>query len=46
MGGVRYGHEIKRHKLFDTMHKIYKQQGYIVQHKEIQPLFCNNLNEV
>ena len=24
------------------MHKISKQQGYIVQHREIQPLFWNN----
>ena len=25
-----------------TVYKINKQQGYIVQHKEIQPLFYNN----
>ena len=25
-----------------AMYKINKQQGYIVQHGEIQPLFCNN----
>ena len=25
-----------------TMHKIDKQQGYIAQHRKIQPLFCNN----
>ena len=24
------------------MYKINKQQGYIVQHREVQPLFCNN----
>ena len=24
------------------MYKIDKQQRYIVQHKEIEPLFCNN----
>ena len=24
------------------MYKIDKQQGYIVQHREIQTLFCNN----
>ena len=24
------------------MRKIDKQRGYIVQHREIQPLFCNN----
>ena len=24
------------------MHKIDKQQGYIAQHRKIQPLFCNN----
>lgn len=24
------------------MWNINKPQGYIVQHKEIQPLFCNN----
>ena len=26
-----------------TMYKINKQQRYIVQHREIQPLFCNKL---
>ena len=25
-----------------TMYKIDKQQGYIVQHRELQPLSCNN----
>ena len=24
------------------MYKIDKQQGYIAQHREIQPLFCND----
>ena len=24
------------------MYKIEKQQGYIIQHREIQPLFCDN----
>ena len=24
------------------MHKISKQQGYIVQHRDMWPLFCNN----
>ena len=24
------------------MYKIDKQQGYIVQHRELQPLYCNN----
>ena len=27
------------------MYKIDKQQGYIVQYREIQPLFCNNLKK-
>ena len=26
-----------------TMYKINKQQRYIEQHREIQPLFCNKL---
>ena len=31
------------HQETDTnMYKINKQQGYIVQHGKIQPLFCNN----
>ena len=25
-----------------TVCKIIKQQGYIVQHREIEPLICNN----
>ena len=25
-----------------TTHKIHKQHGYLVQHKKLQPLFCNN----
>ena len=25
-----------------TIYRMDKQQGYIVQHREIQPLFCNN----
>ena len=25
-----------------TMYKINKQQGYIVQHRKIESLFCNN----
>ena len=25
-----------------TMHNIHKQHGYLVQHKKLQPLFCNN----
>ena len=25
------------------MYKLNKQQGYTVQHHEIEPLFCNNL---
>ena len=28
--------------LANTMHKINKQQGYILQHKDIQKLFCND----
>ena len=29
-------------KVQATMYKINKQQGYIVKHREIQLLFCNN----
>ena len=25
-----------------TVHKTDKQQGYIIQHRELQPLFCSN----
>ena len=39
-GGARYGQGIKRLKT--TMYKINKQHRYNVQHREIQPLFCNN----
>ena len=28
--------------LRDTNCYVDKQQGYIVQHRELQPLFCNN----
>ena len=27
-----------------TMHKTDEQQGYIVQHRELYPLSCNNFN--
>ena len=39
-GGERQGCGIK---IQTTMYKINKQEGYIVQHREIQPLFCNKL---
>ena len=29
-------------KVQSTMHKTDEQQVYIVQHRESQPLFCNN----
>ena len=28
-----------------TVYKINRQQGYIVQHREIQPLFCYNFKQ-
>ena len=39
-GGTKQGYGINRQTI---MYKIPKQEGYIVQHREIQPLSCDNL---
>ena len=39
-GEARQGYGINRHKILCI--KINNQQGYIVQHRDIQPFFCNN----
>ena len=39
-GEARQGYGIN--KIQTTMCKIDKQQRYIIQHRTVQPLFCNN----
>ena len=40
VGRVKIG--VQDQEIQTTMYKIDKQQAYIVQHREIQPLFCHN----
>ena len=39
-GGYKLG--VRNQQIQTTMNKVDKQQGYIVQHWELQPLCCNS----